>query len=70
MTISSKKINILIETVFRDETYSENRDLLTKVAKNIYAKEIAMDTESDQNKKEEIKSIISNNADEYVIAQD
>lgn len=70
MTISSKKINILIETVFRDEAYSENRDLLTKVAKNIYAKEIAMDTESDQNKKEEIKSIISNNADEYVIAQD
>lgn len=70
MTISSKKINILIETVFRDEAYSENRDLLTKVAKSIYAKEIAMDTESDQNKKEEIKSIISNNADEYVIAQD
>lgn len=70
MTISSKKINILIETVFRDEAYSENRDLLTKVAKSIYAKEIAMDTESDQDKKEEIKSIISNNADEYVIAQD
>ena len=70
MAISSKKINILIETVFCDEAYSENRDLLIKVAKNIYAKEVAMDTESDQNKKDQIRSIISNNADEYRIIQD
>lgn len=70
MSISSKKINVMIEDVFsseEDTNFIENKALLIRLAKDIYAMESSLEAESTQKRAEEMKAKISFRADEFKI---
>lgn len=69
MSISSRKINSMIEDEFSGEHIaSENSKLLINLAKAIYVMEASIEGESNQKKIEYIKAKIDAKADDFVIS--
>ena len=68
MSISSRKINSMIEDEFSAEKFgSENSKLLINLAKAIYVMEASIESGSNQRKREEIRARIDAKADEFII---
>lgn len=68
MSISSRKINTMIEDEFLAKNYgAENRKLLINLSKTIYAMEASITGQSNQKKIEEIRAKIDAKSDDFIV---
>lgn len=68
MSISSRKINAMIEDEFLATNYgAENSKLLINLSKTIYAMEASITGQSNQKKIEEIRARIDAKADDFIV---
>lgn len=69
MSISSRKINEMIEDEFSSDKFgSENSKMLINLAKTIYAMEASISGQSNQKKIEEIRARIDAKADDLIVS--
>lgn len=68
MSISSRKINTMIEDEFLAKNYgAENRKLLINLSKTIYAMETSITGQSNHKKIEEIRAKIDAKSDDFIV---
>ncbi len=68
MSISSRKINTMIEGEFLAKDYgAENSKLLINLSKTIYAMEASIAGQSNQKKIEEIRAKIDAKSDDFIV---
>lgn len=68
MSISSRKINAMIEDEFLAKNYgAENSKLLINLSKTIYAMEASIAGQSNQKKIEEIRAKIDAKSDDFIV---
>lgn len=68
MSISSRKINTMIENEFLAKDYgAENSKLLINLSKTIYAMEASIAGQSNQKKIEEIRAKIDAKSDDFIV---
>ena len=68
MSISSRKINTMIEDEFLAKDYgAENSKLLINLSKTIYAMEASITGQSNQKKIEEIRAKIDAKSDDFIV---
>lgn len=68
MSISSRKINAMIEDEFLAQDYgAENSKLLINLSKTIYAMEASITGQSNHKKIEEIRARIDAKADDFIV---
>ena len=67
MSISTKKIQKMLEEEFSPEAFEENSDFLTRLAKDIYAIENSYGPGSDKQKIDDIQSNISMRSKDFII---
>ncbi|WP_420229120.1 hypothetical protein ACOBWA_08995 [Psychrobacter sp. ER1] len=68
MSISSRKINTMIEDEFLAKYYgAENSKLLINLSKTIYAMEASITGQSNQKKIEEIRAKIDAKSDDFIV---
>ncbi|MBP3945937.1 hypothetical protein [Psychrobacter sp. K31L] len=68
MSISSRKINTMIEDEFLAKDYgAENSKLLINLSKTIYAMEASIAGQSNQKKIEEIRAKIDAKSDDFIV---
>lgn len=68
MSISSRKINAMIEDEFLAKDYgAENSKLLINLSKTIYAMEASIAGQSNQKKIEEIRAKIDAKSDDFIV---